>query len=188
MQAVATQQLISKDMTISEVVRIHPEVVDTLMGLGVHCVGCHVSEYETLEEGFSGHGMTQEEISSAITKLNDVAQDHKSEEQKGEHLSFTAVALDKIKELCQKHNKKGLRITIEAGGCAGFSYGFSLTDKAGSNDETFQEHGISVFIDKMALPRMEGAVIDYVDALQGAGFKVSNPNAKKSCGCGTSFG
>ncbi len=194
MEAVTTPQpktqgmTITKDMTISSVVQQHPEVVDTLMGFGVHCVGCSVSEWETLEQGFSGHGMADDEITNAVAKLNEVVDNHKTGQKEGEHLSFTELAITKIKDLCQKNNKKALRVTVEAGGCAGFSYGFSLTDKQRESDETYQEHGVTVFIEKQALEMMEGSVIDYVDALQGAGFKVSNPMAKKHCGCGTSFG
>jgi len=179
--------IITKESTIGEVVREHPEVVDTLMGFGVHCVGCHVSEFESLGEGFSGHGMSEEEVKTAIIKLNEVVKKHQSEQKKGEHLSFTETAIKKVKELCEKDQKKALRISVEKGGCAGFSYGFSLAAKAEIQDESMEISGATIFIEKEALEKMEGSTIDYIDALQGGGFKVHNPKATKHCGCGTSF-
>ncbi|MBI2151519.1 iron-sulfur cluster assembly accessory protein [Candidatus Woesearchaeota archaeon] len=179
--------IITKESTIGEVVREYPEVVDTLMGFGVHCVGCHVSEFESLGEGFSGHGMNEEEIKEAIIKLNEVVKKHQSEQKTGEYLSFTEMAIKKVKELCNNDETKALRISVEKGGCAGFSYGFSLASKAANEDKTMDISGARVFVEKEALEKMEGSTIDYIDALQGGGFKVHNPKATKHCGCGTSF-
>src|SRR3989339_626617 len=67
-----TMQKITMDMTIGEVVDKYPEIIDTLTSFGVHCVGCHVSPYETIEQGFMGHGMTGQEIEFAVSTLNKV--------------------------------------------------------------------------------------------------------------------
>ena len=63
-------ELVTRETTIGEIVEKHPEVVDTLMSFGVHCVGCHVSPFESLEDGFRGHGMSDEDVEVAVTKLN----------------------------------------------------------------------------------------------------------------------
>ena len=182
-----TKQLISRDSTIGDVVQKYPEAVDTLMSFGVHCVGCSVSEYETLEEGFSGHGMSEEEITEAIQKLNEVVTQHASPTLQGDKLNFTAFAVDKLKEVLAQKNKKALRIAVESGGCAGYSYSFTLADAPKDGDMVLQDVGVPVFIESHSLQKIQGATIDYVDSLQGAGFKVNNPNMKKSCGCGNSF-
>ena len=80
-----------------------------------------------------------------------------------------------------------LRVMVDSGGCQGFEYKFSLTGDVTPDDEIFEKDGIAVVIDDISLPYMRGAVIDYVDDLIGAHFKIDNPNAKSSCGCGTSF-
>lgn len=80
-----------------------------------------------------------------------------------------------------------LRIMVDGGGCQGFEYKFSLTDEISPDDEVFEKDGISVVIDDVSLPFMRNAIVDYTDDLIGAHFQVTNPNAKSSCGCGTSF-
>ena len=73
-------QLITKDMTIGDVVAKYPSCIEALQASGVHCVGCHVSYYETLEQGFRGHGMGEEEIEEVIAKLNLAVEEGKNEE------------------------------------------------------------------------------------------------------------
>ncbi len=181
------QSLISRESTIGEIVQNYPEAIDTLMGFGVHCVGCHVSEYESLEEGFRGHGLSEEEIDAAVAQLNQVITQHASPTLSGKELNFTAFAVEKLKEILAQKNKKALHIGVEAGGCAGFSYSFSLADKPRENDVILDDVGVPVFVDSSSLQKIKGSTIDYVDSLQGAGFKVSNPNMNRSCGCGNSF-
>jgi iron-sulfur cluster assembly accessory protein len=179
---------ITQESTVGSVVKQYPEVIDTLLGFGVHCVGCHVAEWEPLGDGLRGHGMGDEQVDMSIAKLNEVIENHKSEKTTGENFTFTGLALGKIKQVLEKENKQGLRIKVEAGGCAGHSYGFSLTDGPKEDEKEMIEAGVKVFINAFTLEKMKGSAIDYVDGLQGAGFKVTNPNAKETCGCGTSFG
>lgn len=80
-----------------------------------------------------------------------------------------------------------LRVTVDGGGCQGFEYRFDLTEAINSDDKVFEKEDVSVIIDDISLPYMQGAEIDYVDDLIGAHFEIRNPNAKSSCGCGTSF-
>jgi iron-sulfur cluster assembly accessory protein len=82
---------------------------------------------------------------------------------------------------------RALRVSVEGGGCSGFSYRYDLTDESQSDDVVIEKDGATVFIDPMSLVYMDGAVIDFVDDLMGQSFQIRNPNAVASCGCGTSF-
>ncbi len=81
----------------------------------------------------------------------------------------------------------GLRVYITPGGCSGFSYGMVLEDQTDPSDEVFDQEGVRVIVDRFSSSMLDGAEIDYVESLMGAGFSVSNPNATTTCGCGHSF-
>jgi iron-sulfur cluster assembly accessory protein len=81
---------------------------------------------------------------------------------------------------------KGLRIFVEAGGCAGMQYGMQLDVKK-DGDEVIEREGVSVLVDESSAKYLRGSTIDFSDDLAGAGFRIKNPNAARSCGCGTSF-
>ncbi len=80
-----------------------------------------------------------------------------------------------------------LRLSVSGGGCSGFQYNFALDDQQAEDDLVIPEGGIKVLIDSTSLEFLKGSEVDYVDDLIGASFKVTNPNATASCGCGTSF-
>lgn len=80
-----------------------------------------------------------------------------------------------------------LRVSVEGGGCSGFQYKFGLVDKPASDDLVIERDGATVLVDPVSVQYMEGAEIDFVDDLIGAAFKINNPVATASCGCGTSF-
>ena len=80
-----------------------------------------------------------------------------------------------------------MRVSVEGGGCSGFQYKFDLVPAAEADDIVIEKSGVSVLVDTVSLPFMAGSELDFVDDLIGAAFKVRNPNAKASCGCGTSF-
>ena len=80
-----------------------------------------------------------------------------------------------------------LRVAVEGGGCSGFQYQFDLVDEAQADDIKVERDGAAALVDEMSLVLLKGSVIDYVDELAGAEFRVRNPNAKSSCGCGVSF-
>jgi iron-sulfur cluster assembly accessory protein len=80
-----------------------------------------------------------------------------------------------------------LRVSVKAGGCSGFQYAFDLVHDRENGDFAIEKEGVTVLIDEVSLPFMSGAEIDFVDDLIGASFKINNPNATASCGCGTSF-
>ncbi|AJF62829.1 MAG: Iron-sulfur cluster assembly accessory protein [archaeon GW2011_AR20] len=176
--------LITKDMTISEVIEKYPSTIETLLMTGVHCIGCHVSYFETLEQGMKGHGMTDEEIDDVIKEMNNVVKEEKL--SNNEDFKITEKAASKIKEVIK--DKDGLRIEVIPGGCSGYMYNITTEDKINNDDKVFEEKGVKVILDKESLDLLKGSKLDYVDSLQDAGFRIHNPNAKSTCGCGHSFG
>jgi iron-sulfur cluster insertion protein len=105
-------------------------------------------------------------------------------------LILTDRAAEKVKEIRADDdslNDQGLRVRVIGGGCAGFSYDLFFEDEITEMDQTFTSHGISIYVDMMSAQYVEGTEIDYVEGLQGAGFKFVNPQAKQTCGCGSSF-
>lgn len=104
-------------------------------------------------------------------------------------IQLTEAAIAKAKRaLTQEgHPDWGLRIGVVGGGCSGFQYTMNLDEAARADDVVFRADGLAVFIDPMSLPYLQGMTIDYVTGLHGAGFKFLNPNAARTCGCGSSF-
>ena len=180
-------QLITKEMTIGDVVAKYPSVIEPLQSAGVHCVGCHVSYHETLEQGFKGHGMSDEEVDMVISKLNLAVEYSKLDD--GKDFIVTSKAAEKLKEVLKENNKEGsgLRVEVVPGGCSGFQYGLELDDSTTDLDLVLLDKGIKIIVSKENMQFLKGAKLDYVDSLQGGGFKISNTNANSSCGCGQSF-
>jgi iron-sulfur cluster assembly accessory protein len=103
-------------------------------------------------------------------------------------ITLTASAASRIKEILRNDPSKiALRVAVNGGGCSGFQYDFKLDSTRHDDDIVVERDGASVFIDSVSLPFMAGSEIDFVDDLIGQAFKVKNPQAKASCGCGTSF-
>lgn len=103
-------------------------------------------------------------------------------------LSLTPLAAEKVRELLEQEGNDtlGLRVFVAGGGCSGMQYGMSL-DEAQEGDETFEIAGVRVLVDEMSAQYLMGSEVDYVDGLMEAGFRVNNPNAVSTCGCGHSF-
>ena len=104
-------------------------------------------------------------------------------------ITVTDIAVKQLQSLLAEtpdSEGKGLRIFVEAGGCAGMQYGMML-DHPKDGDETFIRDGVSIHIDAFSLKYLKGSTIDFSDELTGAGFRILNPNATRSCGCGSSF-
>lgn len=91
------------------------------------------------------------------------------------------------KILSNEPDKSALRISVEGGGCTGFSYKYELVSQQDDDDLVIEKAGAKVLIDAISLPYLQGSVIDFVDDLMGQSFQIENPNATSSCGCGTSF-
>jgi iron-sulfur cluster assembly accessory protein len=104
------------------------------------------------------------------------------------NITMTASAARRISKVVDKQQgKTALRISVEGGGCSGFSYRFDLVEERNTDDLAITRDGATVLIDAVSLPFMDGSEIDFVDDLMGQAFKINNPNATSSCGCGTSF-
>jgi len=104
-------------------------------------------------------------------------------------LNMTPFAITKVKEIMTQQNPSpaGLRLGVVGGGCSGFSYSMSFENGPGMMDKSFEFDGLKVFVDATSLMYLSGCVVDYVETLEGAGFKFENPNVKSTCGCGSSF-
>ncbi|MEO1703377.1 MAG: iron-sulfur cluster insertion protein ErpA [Pseudomonadota bacterium] len=106
----------------------------------------------------------------------------------GKNVTITDACFARVaKILAGETDKTALRVSVEGGGCSGFSYKFDLVADSADDDLVFEQNGATVLIDELSLVYMEGSQIDFVDDLMGQSFKISNPNAVASCGCGTSF-
>ena len=98
-------------------------------------------------------------------------------------------AASEIKGLLEKQEKPEamLRVFVSGGGCSGFQYGMTLEEETMEGDQAFDINGVKVIVDPRSAMYISGAEVDYVDNMMGGGFKIDNPNAASSCGCGTSF-
>lgn len=104
------------------------------------------------------------------------------------NITLSESAAKRIKAILEKQPEMSyLRVSVEGGGCSGFSYKFDLDDTAKSDDLIVTRDGVSVLVDEMSLEFMAGSEIDFSTELIGAAFKINNPNATAGCGCGTSF-
>ena len=101
----------------------------------------------------------------------------------------TESAARRIAALQVKERAKGafLRIAVSGGGCSGFQYGFSFDEERHEDDVVFERDGVAVVVDEVSLDLLSGAEVDFVEDLMGAAFRINNPNAASSCGCGNSF-
>jgi iron-sulfur cluster insertion protein len=104
-------------------------------------------------------------------------------------LVFSAAAADKVRELISEEGEENLmlRVFISGGGCSGFQYGFTFEQSIGDGDTVVENNGVKLLVDPMSYQYLVGAEIDYSEGLQGAQFVIRNPNAKTTCGCGSSF-
>ena len=105
-------------------------------------------------------------------------------------ISLTEKAAAKVRQMIKKENREnfGLRLGIVSGGCSGYMYSIGLEKEANKDDLVIEDRGIRVFINPESVPFMKGSVVDYKEALQNSGFKINNPNVKRTCGCGHSVG
>lgn len=104
-------------------------------------------------------------------------------------VTVTEKASEKIIQFIKddKDGGKYLRMYVQGGGCSGLSYGMGLEKEPEEDDIVLDQNGIKVLIDSYSINHLQGANVDYVESLMGSGFKITNPNVKKSCSCGSSF-
>lgn len=106
-----------------------------------------------------------------------------------EPIVVTESALNKVRSLVEEEENPDLklRVFVTGGGCSGFQYGFAFDEAFGEDDALVEKEGVTVVIDALSYPYLVGASLDYEEGLQGSRFKVENPNASSTCGCGSSF-
>lgn len=185
-----TKEKIHAQMTIDEILGGFPskaqKIAHELTSAGLHCVGCGAATWETLEAGMLSHGMTMEQVEVMVNKLNAVLE----EKQDLSTITITPKAASKYMEILAEEKKEGwgMRFTERMAGCSGWEYILDFSEKANPTDTVFECQGIEVHIETEMVPRLIGSTIDYVEGLQNAGFKISNPNVRAACGCGSSHG
>ena len=105
-------------------------------------------------------------------------------------ITLTDKGAEKVREFLASQaavaETAGLRVGVRGGGCSGFQYALAF-DEQRADDSVFEDKGIRLLVDRASLPYVEGSTIDFIEELQGAGFKVDNPNVIAACGCGSSF-
>jgi iron-sulfur cluster assembly accessory protein len=111
------------------------------------------------------------------------------EVKKTNPVTMSQNAVAKVKEIMAQQNPvpSGLRIGVVGGGCSGFQYSMNFENGAGAMDKVFDYDGLKLFVDATSLMYLSGVNVDYIETLEGAGFKFENPNVKSTCGCGSSF-
>ena len=104
-------------------------------------------------------------------------------------ITLTPAAAEAVQEMLAKRDLEGyaLRVFISGGGCSGYQYGMALEANLRDEDLVMEQHGVKVVVDEISMTYLKGASIDYVDEVMGSGFKIENPNATGTCGCGNSF-
>ncbi|MEM7701385.1 MAG: iron-sulfur cluster insertion protein ErpA [Pseudomonadota bacterium] len=104
-------------------------------------------------------------------------------------LTLTPAAAERIARIAQKQTKPAiLRLSVEGGGCSGFQYRFEMAESPEGDDAVSETDGVQLVVDPISLDLVSGSVVDYVESLGGAAFRVENPQAAAGCGCGSSFG
>jgi iron-sulfur cluster assembly accessory protein len=104
-------------------------------------------------------------------------------------IQLTETAVTKVSEILKMQDPKpaGLRIAVVGGGCSGFSYSMAFENQPNMLDKTYDFGDLKVFVDQASMLYLDGAEVDYVETLEGSGFKFNNPHVKSTCGCGSSF-
>lgn len=180
--------MINLQMTIDEIFTTYPSkgqrLAHEMSQAGLNCVGCGAATFETLEMGMLGHGLDDEAMERLLKRLNAILET----EEDPTTISMTEHAAQKFLEITAQDGKEGwaLRFGDKPGGCGGFEYILDFSKEPSDDDVIFTSHGVDIHVKKGMSERLLGSVIDYADGLMGSGFKVSNPNVKSSCSCGSS--
>ena len=121
----------------------------------------------------------------AVEQTLDIVPDY----VEAEVITLLPAAAEKIRSLLTERNlvDHGLRVFVAGGGCSGMQYGMAIEKAPGEFDTTIEQNGVKVFVDPTSLMYLGGATVDYVDSLMGGGFRIDNPQAVSTCGCGHSF-
>ena len=178
---------ITKNMTISHVLELHPQAGEIMQQFGLHCFGCSINVLETLEQCIVGHGMPKKTLNELLDTLNqDLSKFRKDLKEKGIVLSDKAAL--KIVEIAQAEGRKhyGIRVKMmkEGGCCSGPTYSMDFEEAAEDNDKILGfDHHVTLFFDKNSYDQMKGSRIDYLVSYDAEGFKIDNPNVEVGGGC-----
>lgn len=179
---------IHAQMTIQELLSNFPahsqRLAQELTQIGLQCVGCQASVYETIEAGMKRHGMDDRAIEKLLNTLNSILEENSDPTT----VTLTPRAAKKYLSILEAEEKEGwgLRFADKPAGCSGFEYVLDYSEKANPEDKVYMSEGIEIHVHRGSITRLEGALIDYVDGLHASGFKISNSKARSSCGCGSS--
>ena len=175
-------QTITGNTILGPVIKRFPSLISVLEGYNIPCQGCHSPYALPLKTAFKKFSK-KDTINEFINNLNSKIKDFSEKE-----FSISPEAIDRIKYLSKKNNKQsGLRILVKEGGCAGKEYKFEFEEKERENDTIIEENSVKVYIDNESIRFLKGSRLEFVNSLIGGGFRISNPHAKTTCGCGKSF-
>ena len=180
--------VVSREMTIEDILNMFPNKAQRLSqeitNAGLHCIGCHAAVWETLEAGMMKHGKSDTQIDELVKRLNELLNEPVNEGT----IALTERGAAKFLEILTDEDKQGwgLRFSEELAGCNGYEFVLDFSEKADGDDEIFCSQNVEIHVKKAMVPRLLGSEIDYVEGLRGAGFKISNPNVRSACGCGSS--
>lgn len=179
------KMLVDENWTIGELIKRFPSTAEILLSHKIACIGCNAPVQLSLKDAAKQAGL--KEVSELVKKINSHLDEN--EPKKENTINLTKKASEKMLEIMNKEGKKGygIKISVLPGGCAGFSYGLDFQKKKHEREKEIKSNGIKLFVEKEHLQFLKGLKIDYVDTLQGAGFKITNPNATSTCSCGQSF-
>lgn len=171
--------MITEKTSLGEIIDKYPGAVGVLRSFDVK-LGCSGAD---VFDSIGTVAKTQDiDAVSLLKKLNNlkITEEHSDSVT----ISLTDVAAKKMKEMIPPGGK-GLRFGVTAGGCAGYTYSMEFDDRK-ETDVATEDKGLKIFVDRVSASKVNGVVIDYVESLQASGFKINNPNAKATCGCGKS--
>lgn len=170
---------VTKDMLIGEVAQKHPQAIEIMLGQGLHCIGCFVSPYETIEQGAKGHGFSDQQVDELVEQINakiggETALPEPIVAERQAH--FTKEAADKLKSLMQAEGKIGFGLRVsEVGGKGSGSFEMDFDQSNPQSDRVFESHEIMIFYDNSLHDKLKGIEIHYRESPQ-AGFVIRNPN------------
>jgi len=172
-------QKVTGGMLVGDIVKRYPETMEVMTSYGLHCVGCHVSQFESLEDGCRGHGMTEEVCKELIAAINKAIAEADAQ---GNVINLTNNAAKKIRELMERQGSPNAAIRIEViTGVAApaYSLGFD-SDPAKSGDKAIEDKGVRLYYKASDEPAVNGIKIEYIETPGGSGFRIAPPQQKEN--------
>lgn len=167
------QNIITKDMRIDEIVNKYPQSVDVLLNYGLHCIGCSLAGWETIEQGAQVHGFNKKTIDHMLKELNEYVKESEiSDEKDTSPIKIPSRALKQVETLMKlSKGSKYLRIALVEMPF-GYRYGFKFEKRKKKTDAIINKDNVTFIIDKKDHKKMKGSTMDYLKFLPGNGFKI----------------